>query len=123
MANEPATSNDFQMNRPTIISLLYIGSFLMGITTVIGVIEDLARPNRVDQGPYAMIFALRGYGPGLHYILRTEPGRRADVLKAAVAALKKADPNTLVVNEDTFDEIRAGFFERDRSMAWMLAAR
>lgn len=38
MANEPATSNDFQMNRPTIISLLYIGSFLMGITTVIGVI-------------------------------------------------------------------------------------
>ena len=87
---------------------------------VIGVIEDLARPNSVGQGPYAMIFALREYGPGLHYILRTEPGRRAEVLKAAVAALKKADPNTLVVNNDTFDEIRAQFFEQDRSMAWML---
>ena len=87
---------------------------------VIGVIEDLARPNSIGDGPYAMIFALRDYGAGLHYILRTEPGRRAEVLKAAVAALKKADPNTLVVNNDTFDEIRAEHFQQDRSMAWML---
>ena len=87
---------------------------------VIGVIEDLARPNSVGDGPYAMIFALREYGAGLHYILRTEPGRRAEVLKAAVAALKKADPNMLVVNNDTFDEIRAEHFQQDRSMAWML---
>ena len=89
-------------------------------TAVIGVIEDLARPNSVGQGPYAMIFALREYGPGLHYLLRTDPARRAEVLKVAVAAIKKTDPNTLVVNEDTFDEIRAGFFEQDRSMAGML---
>ena len=87
---------------------------------VIGVIEDLARPNSVGQGPYAMIFPLREYGPGLHYILRTEPGRRAEVLKAAVAALKKSDPNMLLIKEDLFDEIRAGFFEQDRSMAGML---
>ncbi len=33
-----AESNDFQMNRPTVIALLYIGSFLAGITTIIGVI-------------------------------------------------------------------------------------
>lgn len=38
MTTEPAPRNDFDMNRPTIISLLYIGSFLMGITTIIGVI-------------------------------------------------------------------------------------
>ncbi|TPE60078.1 hypothetical protein FJQ54_11725 [Sandaracinobacter neustonicus] len=38
MANEPATTNDFDMNRPTIISLLYVGSFLAGITSIIGVI-------------------------------------------------------------------------------------
>ena len=87
---------------------------------VIGVIEDLARPNSIGDGPYAMIFAVREYGAGLHYILRTDPARRAEVRKAAVAALKKADPNTLVVNNDTFDEIRAQFFQQDRSMAWML---
>lgn len=89
-------------------------------TAVIGVIEDLARPNSIGDGPYAMIFALREYGAGRHYILRTEPGRRAEVLKAAVAALKKIDPNTLVVNNDTFDEIRMQYFQQDRSMAWML---
>ena len=89
-------------------------------TAVVGVIEDLARPNSVGDGPYAMVFAIREYGPGLHYLLRTEPGRRAEVLQAAVAALKKADPNLLVVNEDTFEEIRAGFFEQDRAMAWMM---
>ena len=89
-------------------------------TTVIGVVEELARPNSVGDGPYAMIFSIRDYGPGRHYVLRTEPGRRAEVLKAAVAALKKADPNSLIVNNDTFDEIRAQYFQQDRSMAWML---
>ena len=31
-------SNGFQLNRPTVISLLYLGSFLAGITTIIGII-------------------------------------------------------------------------------------
>ncbi|RZA21817.1 MAG: FtsX-like permease family protein [Lysobacteraceae bacterium] len=88
--------------------------------TVVGVIESLARPNSIGDGPYAMIFPIRQYDPGLHYLLRTEPGRRAQVLQAAVAALKKADPNLLLLNDDTFDEIRAEYFEQDRSMAWML---
>ena len=89
-------------------------------TRVIGVVEELARPNGVGDGPYAMIFPLRNYDAGQHYLLRTEPGRRAEVLKAALAALKKADPNLLVVNQDTFDEIRGNYFENDRAMAWML---
>lgn len=39
MAEEPvAQSGDFEMNRPTIISLLYLGSFLAGITTIIAII-------------------------------------------------------------------------------------
>ncbi len=89
-------------------------------TRVIGVVEELARPNSLDQGAYAMIFPLRDYGAGKHYILRTEPGRRAEVLDAAIKALKKTDPNLLVVNQDTFDEVRARYFEQDRAMAWML---
>ena len=89
-------------------------------TTVIGVVDELARPSTRGDGPYSMIFALREYNPGLHYLLRTEPGRRAEVLQAALAALKKADPNVLVINEDTFEEVRASFFEQDRAMAWML---
>lgn len=89
-------------------------------TRVVGVVEELARPNSLDQGAYAMIFPLREYGAGKHYLIRTEPARRAEVLQAALAALKKTDPNLLVVNQDTFEEIRAGYFENDRAMAWML---
>jgi len=89
-------------------------------TRVIGVVAELARPNNPGQGAYTMIFPIREYGPGLDYLLRTEPARRAEVLKAAVDALKNADPNTLIVNNDTFDEIRARYFEQDRAMAWML---
>lgn len=35
---EPANTQGFDMNRPTVISLLYLGSFLAGITSLIGVI-------------------------------------------------------------------------------------
>jgi len=34
----PATSGGFDMNRPTIISLLYLSSFVLGVTALIGVI-------------------------------------------------------------------------------------
>ncbi len=37
-AIEPRQGNDFEMNRPTIISLLYLGSFLAGITALIALI-------------------------------------------------------------------------------------
>jgi uncharacterized membrane protein len=33
-----AGDTQFRMNRPTVISLLYIGSFLAGITTIVGII-------------------------------------------------------------------------------------
>ncbi|GAB2496154.1 ABC transporter permease [Pseudoxanthomonas sangjuensis] len=87
---------------------------------VVGVVEELIRPNSFDQGQYSMIFPIREYRPGVQYILRTEPARRAEVLKAAVDALKRADPNLLVVEQGTLSELRASFFEQDRSMAWML---
>ena len=68
-------------------------------TAVIGVIEDLARPNSVGDGPYAMIFALRDYGPGRHFILRTDPARRAEVLQAAVEAVGDPTPRLALVAE------------------------
>lgn len=34
----PAPSGGFDMNRPTIISLLYLSSFILGVTALIGVI-------------------------------------------------------------------------------------
>ncbi|MBP3983502.1 ABC transporter permease [Pseudoxanthomonas helianthi] len=89
---------------------------------VIGVVEELIRPNNLGLGQYSMIFPIRQYNAGMDYVLRTEPSRRAEVLKSAVDALKRADPNVLVVNQNTFSELRRKFFEQDRAMAWMLVA-
>jgi uncharacterized membrane protein len=38
MTEQTPATDGFQMNRPTIIALLYLGSFLAGITTIIAVI-------------------------------------------------------------------------------------
>ncbi len=38
MTGTPATTGGFDFNRPTIIALLYLGAFLVAITTFVGVI-------------------------------------------------------------------------------------
>lgn len=35
---EPATSNGFDFNQPTIINLLYLGSFLTGFSGLVGIV-------------------------------------------------------------------------------------
>ncbi len=61
-------------------------------TRIVGIVDHLVRPS-MQGGPvareYSMIFPLRpSYDVGGNYLLRTEPGRRAEVLKAATAALR-----------------------------------
>ena len=89
---------------------------------VIGVVEHLARPNVSQPDQYSMIFPIREYRPGMQFILRTEPGRRAEVMKAGLDALKRNDPNLLVVGQSLISDERAEFFQQDRSMAWLLVA-
>lgn len=37
-SSEPATTDGFDLNRPTIISLLYLGSFVTGVTAIVGIV-------------------------------------------------------------------------------------
>jgi putative ABC transport system permease protein len=91
---------------------------------VIGVVDKLARPNN-QGGPeayhYSMILPIwTPYTVGGNYLVRTEPGRRAEVMKAAVAALQKNGPRRIVLDQKTMEEMRADFYRQDRAMAWML---
>lgn len=36
--NQPVPSNGFDLNRPTIVALLYLASFVVGITGIVGVV-------------------------------------------------------------------------------------
>ncbi|MCE7033077.1 ABC transporter permease [Lysobacter sp. GX 14042] len=92
--------------------------------TVVGVAETLTRPNGVNGGnmSYSFVLPIRpNYNNGGFYMLRVDdPARRAEVLKAAVAALEQVDPNRLVLDQRSYSEIRERFFRSDREMIGLL---
>ncbi len=98
--------------------------YMAGIpVTVVGVVETLTRPNR-GNGEFtrSIVFPIRmNFSQGGRYIIRvSDPSRRDEVLKQAVATLNKNDPNRLIWRETTFEKGRAEFFADDRDMVGLL---
>ena len=95
---------------------------------VVGVVDHLVRPSEeggAAEHEFTMIFPINvPYTLGGNYLLRTEPGRRDEVLKAAVAALKRNGPNRIVLedNTKTMEALRQDYYRQDRSMAWLLVS-
>lgn len=90
---------------------------------VVGVLDSLVRPNAYDEAKaqYTMVVPIRmGASKDQSYLIRTRPEDRASVMAAALAALKKADPQRVVTTQRSFDEVRRKFFQDDRAMAGML---
>ena len=93
---------------------------------VVGVVDHLVRPS--EQGgaaehEYSMILPIKApYNVGGNYLLRTEPGRRDEVLKAAVAALERNGPNRIILADNTksMEELRLEYYRADRAMIWLL---
>ncbi|HEV2538562.1 MAG TPA: FtsX-like permease family protein [Frateuria sp.] len=91
---------------------------------VVGVLADLVRANAYNDitAHYSVVLPLfMGAGKDQSYVIRTRPQDREAVLKAAVAALKKADPERVVTQQRSYDELREKFFANDRAMAGILA--
>ena len=93
--------------------------------TIVGVVERLTRPND-GNGEWndSMLLPIRlNYDNGGFYVIRVkDPSQRSEVLKAAVAALDKIDPNRLVLDQRPYDEIRNDYFASDRDMIGLLIA-
>ena len=94
---------------------------------VVGVVDHLIRPSS-QGGPvareYSMMFPINApYNLGGNYLIRTEPARRTEVLKAAIEALRKNGPNRIVIEENskTMEDMRKDYYQQDRAMAWLLA--
>lgn len=100
---------------------IYVGNDIP--LQVVGVSAPLARPNDLQQGAqYSIVYPIRLTATeGGSYVIRTATEDREQVLKSALAALKRGDPNRIVLEQRTYDELRRGFFENDRAMAGMLA--
>jgi putative ABC transport system permease protein len=96
---------------------------------IVGIVEHLVRPSQ-QGGPagheYSTILPIRTpYTVGGNYLVRvTDPARRDEVLKAAVAALKKNGANRIVLadNTKTVEALRSDYYRQDRSMVYLLIA-
>jgi putative ABC transport system permease protein len=95
-------------------------------STVVGVVEHLVSPwgpaswNRGDpQGVSNALLPARTEEIG-HYIVRTEPGRLAEVRAAVVAALKQSAPGRIVLSEESMLQVREDRYRDDTYLAGLM---
>ncbi|MGV8961097.1 MAG: ABC transporter permease [Stenotrophomonas sp.] len=91
--------------------------------TIVGVVDTLLRPNPMGGNrTHSVILPIRmNFANGGRYLIRVaDPARRDEVLKQAVAALEKNDPNRLIYRKQPYEEARAEYFANDRDMIGLL---
>ena len=93
-------------------------------TRIVGIVEHLIRPS--DRGPdwdNSVMYPIRvTYETGGNYLIRVDPSRRNETLKAATAALEKNGPTRILLtnNTKTMEELRDRYYRPQRTMMWML---
>ncbi|MBV8500883.1 MAG: FtsX-like permease family protein [Paucibacter sp.] len=92
---------------------------------IVGVLEDLihTHPDPGNHNRPTMILPVRPAYNGGAFMLRTDPANTDAVLKAAKETLVKSGGGLkrLVRYEKTMKEMRADYYQQDRSMVWLLA--
>ncbi|TXH70050.1 MAG: FtsX-like permease family protein [Lysobacteraceae bacterium] len=90
--------------------------------TVVGVVEHMAQAHGYNDPAvydYSLLLPVKGGFP--NYVIRVDaPARRADVLKAASDALWRVDPSRIILKQETAEEMRGGYYQQEREMAWLL---
>ncbi len=94
-------------------------------TRIVGIVEHLIRPSaRGDnQWDYSVLYPVRTtYETGGNYLIRVDPARRDETLKAAIAVLEKNGPTRILLtkNSKTLEELRERYYRSQRTMVWML---
>jgi putative ABC transport system permease protein len=90
---------------------------------IVGVVESLIRPNDnggPNEAQYSMLLPIRPTAG--RFAIRTTPERRAEVLKAAVAALEKVNRSRIIMDQGTFADVIDEYYRQDKAMAWLLGA-
>ena len=96
-------------------------------TKIVGVVEHLVRPDSrggSEGHEYSMVFPVRTpYSLGGNYLIRTAADRRDEVLQSAVSALRENGPPRIILDEQTktMEALRGEYYQRQRSMVWLLS--
>lgn len=91
---------------------------------IVGVVDHLRRPQAhgSSDSDYATLFPLLPDANDVTYVMRTAPQDRERVLKQATEALNRLHTNRILRRAQTFEQLRADFFHRDRTMIALLMA-
>ncbi len=91
---------------------------------VIGVVDQLMSPfAQSNENAYSsFILPVRYLSQFNQYIVRTEPGQRATVMRDVEAALTALRNDRVLLNNRTLEEIRATRYNGDRQLAGILLA-
>ena len=89
---------------------------------IVGVVERLQSPwaQSGEEGELGMMLAARRVESYSMFNVRTEPGQRDRVMKEAEAAVAKAIPGQMVVQNDSMEKDRHNLYRNDLAIAWML---
>ena len=101
-------------------SLYVFGSSPM---RVVGVVEHMAIPQpNGPRGAYLTLLPVQPVYNDGNYLVRVDPAQRDRLLKDAVAALQAVDSQRIVMERETFDDLRHEYYRQDRWMAALLVA-
>lgn len=95
-----------------------------GPVRIVGVVDHLVRPHAYDgvQNDYATMLPLLPDANDITYVLRTSAQDRERVLKEAANVLSGLDDNRILRHPQTFTQLRADYFHRNRTMISLLLA-
>lgn len=93
-------------------------------STIIGIVERAQQPWQESSSIENSTFvpAFMPYGNSSRYIVRTEPGRRDEVMKAVEQKLSETNTSRIIGKLRSIEETRAEAYAGDRAMAIILGA-
>jgi putative ABC transport system permease protein len=93
-------------------------------TTIVGIVDRLQMP-WIDNDEVENATLLPGYMPygnSSRYLVRTEPGRRDEVMKQVEQKLSEANHSRIIGKVRTIEDVRKEAYAGDRAMALILGA-
>lgn len=91
-------------------------------STIIGIVERLQQPwtdsDTVENSTFAPAYL--PYGNYTRYLVRTEPGRRDEIMKIVEQKMLEANPSRIVGRLRSIEQVRQDAYAGDRAMAIIL---
>ena len=92
-------------------------------TTIIGVVDRLQEPwiSSEDIENAAFVPVFMPYGNSTRYLVRTEPGRRDEVMKQIEQKMGEANTSRIIGKVKSIAQVRSEAYAEDRAMAIILS--